>query len=226
MNVRDPFNLRKSNALTILRGTATQAAVNIAQRVLETGAQAIESGKRTAEDMSSFSIPKNVPSFTNPQRELENRVWGASGVTARSAALHQNGGLSSVQERLGGFFEKNQNLPMYKDKPYSYASSRRRKPLWKRRRLFALVGLFVMFGLYMMGVIGDETAKKKAKSSWNWLHRSDETARKIDWSSRRERVVEAFKLSWDAYERYAWGKFASRIHFLSCSEASERRDVL
>jgi endoplasmic reticulum Man9GlcNAc2 1,2-alpha-mannosidase len=206
MNVRDPFNLRKSNALTILRGTATEAAVNITQRVLETGAHAIESGKQAVEDMSSFSVPKNVPSFTNPQRELENRVWGASGVTARSAALHQNGGLSSVQERLGGFFEKNQDLPMYKDKPYSYVSSRRRKPLWQRRRLFALIGLFIMFGLYMMGVIGDETAKKKAQDSWNWLRRPEETTRKIDWLSRRERVVEAFKLSWNAYERYAWGR--------------------
>jgi mannosyl-oligosaccharide alpha-1,2-mannosidase len=214
MNVRDPFNLRRSNALTILRATATQAAANITQGVFETGAQVIESGKQVVEDMSSFSVPKNVPSFTNPQRELENRVWGASGVTARSAALHQNGGLSGVQERLGGFFDKNQDLPMYKDKPFSYISSRRRKPFWQRKRLLALVGLFIMFGLYMMGVIGDENAKKRAKYSWNWLQRPEESARKIDWLSRRERVVEAFKLSWDAYDRYAWGMLHLEISFL------------
>jgi mannosyl-oligosaccharide alpha-1,2-mannosidase len=204
MNVRDPFNLRRSSALTILRGTATQAAASLAQKVLETGAQAIESGKQAAEEMSSFSIPKNVPSFTNPQRELENRVWGSSGVTARSAASHQNGGLGSVQDRLGGFFEKNRDLPMYKDKPFTYVSSRRRKPWWKRRRLLALIGLFIMFGLYLLGVIGEETAPKQAKDRWNWLKRPGETG-KIDWLSRRERVVDAFKLSWDAYERYAWG---------------------
>jgi endoplasmic reticulum Man9GlcNAc2 1,2-alpha-mannosidase len=214
MNVRDPFNLRRSNALTILRATATQAAANITQGVFETGAQAIESGKQVVEDMSSFSVPKNVPSFTNPQRELENRVWGASGVTVRSAALHQNGGLGGVQERLGSLFDKNQDLPMYKDKPFSYISSRRRKPFWQRKRLLALVGLFIMFGLYMMGVIGEENAKKRAKYSWNWLQRPEESARKIDWLSRRERVVEAFKLSWDAYDRYAWGMLHLEISFL------------
>src|SRR5271163_4608408 len=116
MNVRDPFSLRRSNALTILRG-ASQAAANITQGVLGTGAQAIESGKQAVEDMSSFSIPKNVPSFTNPQRELENRVWGASGVTARST--HANGGvMSGMQNRMEGFFRENRDLPMYKDKPY------------------------------------------------------------------------------------------------------------
>jgi endoplasmic reticulum Man9GlcNAc2 1,2-alpha-mannosidase len=210
MNVSDPFNLRRSNALTILRGTATQAAANLAQRVLETGAQAIESGKQAAEEMSSFSIPKNVPSFTNPQRELENRVWGSSGVTARSAALHQNGGIGSVQDRLGGFFEKNRDLPMYKDKPFSYVSSRRRKPWWKRRRLLALFGLFIMFGLYLSGVIGDENTSNKAKNGWSWLQKPEKTGGK-DWLSRRERVVDAFTLSWDAYERYAWGMSYSAL---------------
>ncbi len=172
--------------------------------MLKTDAQAAESGRQAAEEMSSFSIPKNIPSFSNPQRELENRVWGSSGVTARSAAMHQNGGLGSVQDRLGGFFEKNRDLPMYKDKPFSYVSSRRRKSWWKRRRLLALVGLFIMFCLYLLGVIGDETATKKAKNGWNWLQRPEKTGR-TDWLSRRERVVDAFKLSWDAYERYAWG---------------------
>lgn len=76
--------------------------------------------------------------------------------------------------------------------------------MWKRKRLLALVGLFIMFSLYLLRVIGDETAIRKAKDGWNWLQRP-EKAGKIDWLSRRERVVDAFKLSWDAYERYAWG---------------------
>ncbi|KAF4635558.1 hypothetical protein G7Y89_g2538 [Cudoniella acicularis] len=185
MNVRDPFNLHRSPAFNILRGTATRAAANVTQKVVEAGAQALESGRQAVEDMSTFSIPKNVPSFTNPQRELENRVWGASGVTARSAASHSNGGvMSGVQDRVGGFFDKNKgDLPMYKDKPY--APSRRNRSVWRRKRTLGIFGTFVIAALYFLG-------PEKAGS-------------KIDWLDRRERVKEAFILSWDAYDRYAWG---------------------
>jgi len=214
MNTRDPFNLRRSPAFTILRGTAAQTAANITRRVLETGANTIiNSSRQLAEDMS-FSIPDNIPSFNNPQRELENRAWGSSGVTARSASGY--GGGSGMHDKLGRYFERNKSyfegnkdLPLYKDKPYySSATSRRRRPLWRRRRVIALVGLFVMFVLYLFGVWGHNEGgqkPKKPKDSWSWLGGSDRSGSKIDWLDRRERVVEAFTLSWDAYERYAWG---------------------
>jgi mannosyl-oligosaccharide alpha-1,2-mannosidase len=207
MNVRDPFNLHRSPAYHILRGTATRAAANVTQKVVEAGTQAYETGKQAVEDMSSFSIPKNVPSFTNPQRELENRVWGASGVTARSAA-HSNGGvMSGVQDRVGGFFDTSRgDLPMYKDKPYSYAASRRQRPLWRRKRTLGIGGLFLLALLYLFGYFGsDAEASKNAKATWNWMTRPEKTGPKVDWLDRRERVKEAFILSWDAYDRYAWG---------------------
>lgn len=217
MNIHDPFNLRRPNALTILKGTATQAAVSLSQKVLNTGAQAIQSGKQAVGDMSSFSVPKNVPSFTNPQRELENRVWGSSGVTARPAASYSHGGMNGMQDRIGGFFEKNNDLPMYKDKPY--AASRRRTPFWKRRRLFALAALFILFILYLLGFWGNEDvvdATKKAKDSWGRLQKPEKAGDKVDWLSRRDRVVEAFTLSWDAYDRYAWGmRGPSSSHMIS-----------
>jgi mannosyl-oligosaccharide alpha-1,2-mannosidase len=210
MNVRDPFNLHRSSAYDILRGTARQAAANVTQRVREAGAQAIEAGsqayetgKQTFEDMS-FSIPKNVPSFTDAQRQMENQVWGASGMTARS---HTNGGvMSGMQDRMGNFFEKNTDLPMYKDKPYVYVSSRRRRSAWKRKRVLGLGVTFVMLVLYFLGFFGsDAAAKKQAKETWTWLQRPEKTESDVNWDGRRERVVEAFKLSWDAYDRYAWG---------------------
>jgi hypothetical protein len=193
MNVRDPFNLHRSPAFHILRGTAA----NVKQRVLEAGSQAVE-------EMSSFSIPRNVPSFTNPQqRELENRSWASSGVTARSA--NANGGvMSGMQDRMGSFFEKNRDLPMYKDKPYSYASSRRQRPIWKRKRVMGIAVSFVMIVLYFLGLFGDDPATTKAKDGWTWLQRPESDS-KVDWLGRRERVKEAFTLSWDAYDRYAWG---------------------
>jgi mannosyl-oligosaccharide alpha-1,2-mannosidase len=105
--------------------------------------------------MSTFSVPRNVPSFTNPQRELENKVWGASAVTAKPAGhySHNGGGIGGVQNRIGGFFEKTRDLPMYKDKPFSYATTRRYRPLWRRKRILASVGLFVIFILYLLGFI-------------------------------------------------------------------------
>ncbi|RDL36615.1 alpha-1,2-Mannosidase [Venustampulla echinocandica] len=207
MNVRDPFNLHRSPAFSILRVSATRAAATVTQRVVDAGAQAIESGKQVVEDMSAFSIPKNVPSFTNPQRELENRVWGASGVTARSGGSHSHGGLmGGVQDRVGGFFERDRgDLPMYKDKPYSYAASRRHRPIWKRKRTMGLVGLLILSALYLFGFFGGDTpTSKRATSTWNWLHKPEEGSN-VDWLDRRERVKEAFMLSWDAYERYGWG---------------------
>jgi hypothetical protein len=206
MNVRDPFGLRRSPAFNILRGTATQAAANVTQRVKEAGAQAYESGKQAVEDMSTFSIPRNVPSFTNPQRELENRVWGSSGVTARPAT-NSNGVISGMQDRVGGFFDKGRgDLPMYKDKPYTYASSRRQRPGWRRKRAVGIAGVLLAAVLYLFGFFGSHTENgENFKEKWSWLQKPEKAGPQVDWLDRRERVKEAFKLSWDAYERYAWG---------------------
>lgn len=215
MNVRDPFDLHRSPAYHILRGTARQAAAQVTLRVreagvqaLEAGSQAYDTGKRTLEDMSTFSIPRNVPSFTDPQREMENHAWASSGITARS---HTNGGvLSGMQDRMGGMFEKKNDLPMYKDKPYSYVSSRRRRPLWRRKRTLGIGGVFIFFVLYLLGFFGgDSTEIPKEKSSWTWLQRPEKSDVNTDWLGRRERVVEAFELSWDAYEQHAWGRSQS-----------------
>ncbi|KAI9744810.1 MAG: mannosyl-oligosaccharide alpha-1,2-mannosidase [Claussenomyces sp. TS43310] len=206
MNVRDPFNLRRSNAINIIQGTAAQAALNLTHRALQTSVKAIESGRQVVEDMSSYAAPKTIPSFSDPQRELEDRSWGSSSVTSRASNGYgyNSGVMSGMQERVGGFFEKQTNLPMYKDKPFSYPSSRRSKPWWKKRRLLALIGLFIMFILYCLGLVGDDIAAETVGDRLTWLKGPDKTG-KVDWLDRRERVVEAFTLSWDAYERYAWG---------------------
>ncbi|KAI9650175.1 mannosyl-oligosaccharide alpha-1,2-mannosidase [Ciborinia camelliae] len=207
MNSRDPFNLRRSPAFNILRGTATQAASNVTQRVKEAGVQAYESGKQAVEEMSTFSIPKNVPSFTDPQRNLENKAWAASGMTARSSTTNTSGGvISGMQDRVGNLFGENTDLPMYKDKPYSYASSRRAQPFYKKRRIILGAIAFIFYVLYFLGFFGSsDDSKEKSKDKWTWLQRPEEGQSTINWLDRRERVKEAFTLSWDAYERYAWG---------------------
>lgn len=206
MNTRDPFNIRRSPGLKILQGTARLAATSVTHKVLEAGQSAYESSKQAVlEEMATFSIPKNVPSFTNPQRELENRSWGSSGVTARSANSTGGSMLNGVQDRVGNYFEKNKDLPMYKDKPY--ASSRRAPAFYKRTRIQGAFLAFVVLVLYFLGVFGDGEQTSKSKGDWSFLSRLDEpeTSSGVDWLERREKVKEAFTLSWDAYKRYGWG---------------------
>lgn len=153
----------------------------------------------------SFSVPRNVPNFDNPQRGLENRYWESSG---RSRA--QNG---QARNGLGGkfddFFDRRQ-LPMYKDKPYDYVASGKRRAWFRRKRalatvLLCTVGFFYWLGLFSSAAKTD-VAKKVGTNSWPWLRKSG--SEEVDWNDRRERVKDAFKLSWDGYEKYAWGTYS------------------
>lgn len=92
--------------------------------------------------------------------------------------------------------KSNDELPMYKDKPYNYTASGRRGPWWKQYRpLPLLLGVFVLLVYYFSGS-GSITSVTQAL-----------TGRKDDavWEERQQRVKEAFKMSWKAYEDNAWG---------------------
>ncbi|KAI0478725.1 glycoside hydrolase family 47 protein [Xylariaceae sp. FL0804] len=201
MNVRDPFNLRQQSAqsaLAILRTTASRAAADLTDRALEASANAIEKGKQAVDelDMSSFSVPKNVPSFNNPQRVAEDSIWGSNAV---ARGPNKSGNLlGGVQDRLS---QSRDSLPMYKDKPYAYPASQRSKPLWRRKSSLGLVLLLVAL-LYYFGAF---ERHHDTVSSWTWLSPGSESGEAADWPQRRERVVEAFELSFDSYSRYAWG---------------------
>ncbi|KAH6646483.1 family 47 glycosyl hydrolase [Truncatella angustata] len=187
MVIRDPFNIhKKGSAVSILRATATRAAIGITEKAVEAGINAIEQGKKTAEDMA-FQLPKNMPSFSNPQRALEDQNWGT-------------GSASSLSSRFGA---KSQTLPMYKDKPYAYPPSQRSRAIWLRKRVAAIIFLVITI-LYYLGAFTSSHDTHSKRPSWTWL-KGSENENKVDWSKRRERVVEAFELSWDAYHRYAWG---------------------
>ncbi|KAL8953651.1 MAG: hypothetical protein Q9222_000488 [Ikaeria aurantiellina] len=133
----------------------------------------------------------------NHHRHQSDGMWGSAG---------QNGYTrSNIGAKLDGYFEKRE-LPMYKDKPYNYAASRRR-PLYKKWR-FTVGVLFLLLGLlYWIGLFSptETTTKVKdtSKSTWSWLSKPATTG--VDWDERREKVKEAFMLSWDGYEKYAWG---------------------
>ncbi|MCJ1474675.1 mannosyl-oligosaccharide alpha-1,2-mannosidase [Lambiella insularis] len=151
----------------------------------------------------SFSLPRNVPKFDDDQRAHENVYWGSAKRTEQSS--HAGHGLGNT---LNGLFE-NKTLPMYKDKPYSYAASRRQTSWYRRKSVWlAIIVLstlnFCIF-YFFVRTYGEpsEASEHEGTSSWGWLSKSSDTA--ADWDLRREAVKDAFKLSWDGYANNAWG---------------------
>ncbi|KAL2255561.1 hypothetical protein VTK26DRAFT_3123 [Humicola hyalothermophila] len=224
----------------------------------------------------SFAVPQNVPSFSAPQRRLEDQLWAASSssrqrysTTTTTTNNNNNsniiGGrgsvLSNIQGGVQNLLSPNRGrgdgaLPMYKDKPsYYYPPGGRgygmmtmpgRGPRrWRRKRTGLLLVLVVLGLLWWTGWFGGEDGEDEGGlmvggqgnsrlSFSEWLSQDvagtglgaaegdgggggSEGGKKgkkggkkgkgggVDWLERRQRVVEAMELSWDAYERYAWG---------------------
>ncbi|RCI15527.1 hypothetical protein L249_3512 [Ophiocordyceps polyrhachis-furcata BCC 54312] len=187
--IRDPFDIHRKSAF---RATALQAAQKIRDTAVQAGAQAVE---------MSFSVPKNVPDFAAPHRDLEDRAW-ASASRRGGGAGAGTGLFNNVQDRVAGVFDR-QALPMYKDKPYTYAPSMRRRPFWRRKRMLSTLALGILLLLYLKGYLSVGGERRKSTSVWSWISTQDKDDG--NWLERRQHVVEAFELSWDAYERYAWG---------------------
>ncbi|GAB7340634.1 hypothetical protein MBLNU457_7035t3 [Dothideomycetes sp. NU457] len=140
-----------------------------------------------------------------PQREYGDSSWASSGRSRFSANDHTSG---TVGDRIGGMFDRDRknSLPMYKDKPFSYPSSGRNAPWFKRKRVLAGIGLSFLAVFYWLGVFSTEqkatSIKPTGSSSKSWFI---PTKGKVDWAQRQERVKEAFQQTWSAYEKHAWG---------------------
>ncbi|KHN99941.1 mannosyl-oligosaccharide 1,2-alpha-mannosidase [Metarhizium album ARSEF 1941] len=187
--LRDPFDIHRKNAF---QATAFQTVQQIRTTAAHVGAAAID---------MSFNIPKNVPNFGAPHRDLEDRAWAAlsRGKEGASRAF-----TSGVQSKLSHYFD-DKSLPMYKDKPYGHGYGTRR--WWRRKRVpIIIVALVSLTFLWLTGFFGGSGEKRPStsKSAWSWLGMPS-IHKAADWDQRRQRVVEAFELSWDAYSRYAWG---------------------
>ena len=163
----------------------------------------------------SFSLPRNVPAFENPQRPYEDGLWSRAPHHNGHANAPVTGGPPSaglghgIGSPLRGVFEKKE-LPMYKDKPYSYAKSGRRQGVLGRKRVwFGILLLLLGAIVYYTGVFGgskegaERTNQGASKKLWDWGVRKGSNV--ADWNERREKVREVFELSWDGYARYAWG---------------------
>ena len=179
--IRDPFNIHRKTFLE-----ATASATRAAERLTST---AVQAGTDVLDSMA-FKVPQHVPNFNDPTRELEDRLW---------AARSRRGVVDQVTDKVNSMFAED-SLPMYKDKPYGYGPSGRRRSLWRKKRTFALLALFFILLGYFRGWFSKETHTNAP--SWSWLGPS---GNKANWDERRQHVKEAFEKSWDAYEKHAWG---------------------
>ncbi|KAF5125604.1 Mannosyl-oligosaccharide 1,2-alpha-mannosidase [Metarhizium brunneum] len=184
--IRDPFNIHRKNAF---KATAFQTVQHITTTAAHVGAAALD---------MSFHIPKNVPNFGAPHRDLEDRAWVA---LSRGNGDASHGFINGVQRKVSHYFEDD-SLPMYKDKPYGHG----RKRWWRRKRVLSTIALASLTFLWLTGFFrgNDEKRSSTSTSTWTWLGMS-RINKAANWDARRQSVVEAFELSWDTYSRYAWG---------------------
>ena len=223
MNNRNPFSLHRNFAPSIITAGARPPREVFEIDSLEDSKEALRAGQKATQDLGvkfaegmSLSLPKNVPSFTSSQRPYEDGYWGHSGQAHR-----QNGhAVNGMGDKINGFFDKRE-LPMYKDKPYSYAASRRQRSFsrWKRV-VFGATSLFVCLLYWFTSSSSPTKIPKSVKSNgagaWGWFNKPSGTT--VDWQERRERVKDAFVLSWDGYEQYAWGR-SSQLKEISIKHA-------
>lgn len=172
----------------------------------------------------SFQLPSKVPAFDSSQRPLEDGYWSA----AKSSA-HE--GFASKYNPFG---DSERDLPMYKDKPYfapkrtGPAAERRRR----RRFLWLVVGvtfLGLVWWLWSRPSANDLMWRqglnmKKGGDLWKWMkglekgESENALSKDVDWEARREKVKDAFIVSWDSYEKHGWGECTSYrfIQGLTC----------
>jgi len=215
MNNRDPFRLR-SNPLDIIKTSVKSAAQLAVQVPVYTEAVA---GKilapvtvRASDTIvssipatggMSYAIPRHQHSFSASEHIQAEGSWQSSN------PLHE------VSGKIGGMFTARNELPMYKDKPYNYTSSR--KLPWFRRKwsiIFSLSALIGFVYLYrtLTTVASGKNYQGDATGVLGLLRGSKVVS--IDWNQRRRRVKDAFIVNWDAYEAYAWGE--SSLQQMTC----------
>lgn len=139
--------------------------------------------------------------FADSMRPSANGSWVSSKIKG------QNGYTGNgISQKLDGFFD-NRRLPMYKDKPYSYVASGRKPALYKRWQVVLGALLFFAGLFYWLGVLPILGGKRRGFPAGKLdVGRLMSGSAAVDWDDRREKVKEAFMLSWDGYEKYAWGE--------------------
>ncbi|OAP54884.1 hypothetical protein AYL99_10584 [Fonsecaea erecta] len=145
----------------------------------------------------SFQVPQNAPSFTSSQRTYEDAYWRQK----HTSNGHAKGGpAGAITSKINDIFGEDKDLPMYKDKPHFPSSRRRGRGFWRQKSVLALIGSASLMFLWWAGWLpwGSRQFYDPAAHQHSFFHAED-------WSEQREAVKEVFKISWEGYEKYAWG---------------------
>ena len=148
----------------------------------------------------AFAAPQNFPAAGDMQRRYEDSQWEKSG----GQGFADHGAFDSATRRFSSIFGANEELPLYKDKPYRGRPTKKlsKPPL----RLLILLALTLFIGIYWIGVFlrpsASASLQKKPLPAWLSYLRSSSF---IDWEERQEMVKSAFARDWETYSRDGWG---------------------
>lgn len=177
----------------------------------------------------SFQLPQNIPSFSSSQRPLDDSYWQANRDNHNSRLPGYGFSPSSgVSNKLNNFFDSERRLPMYKDKPYF--APRRTGPRGRRRTAaYSGICLFVLLVLWYYWPGSSVWNSSRSHSTagedlWRWMQTLEDEGSidgkwdkqsPVDWTERRERVRDAFIVSWDGYAEHAWGMSGPFSHLIA-----------
>lgn len=213
MNNRDPFSLRHPSTATplaFLRGGAdfaTRSVTQLHQKVEQYSAQLLDVNRGSSSSSPSLEVDL-ASSPSSPSSGMSNatprHTYVPEDISRQQEPWQQprngSGVVNGMGEKMHDLFasKSRDELPMYKDKPNNYAASGRKLPLWRRQRLLlSILGVFALM-VYWFG--GQKTVK-------NVTSTFTPSGSPSKWADRQERVREAFRLSWKAYETNAWGMY-------------------
>ncbi|KAL4881474.1 glycoside hydrolase [Aspergillus karnatakaensis] len=166
-----------------------------------------------------MSFPSSSNPAYQPSRSPSEKYWQASRSPSNGLGGYGLSQSAGAKNNLNSFFSGDRTLPMYKDKPYF--APRRTAPRFRRRRVLQFAGaLFVLVSLWYFVTGSSERGRSpwtpdsaKGEELWTWIQNVDQMEqpydgsplKNIDWEARRRKVRDAFIVSWDGYEQYAWG---------------------
>lgn len=217
MNNRDPFGIHyksprsPSGFVQSADYFASQVARNIQDQLHQTARTAHNAGRNLFQSPAPLSLGVTMTSAPNGSTSYDS----SAPRPGRRATL-----MGEKMQDLSNIITGNSNeqvLPMYKDKPYNYAPSSRRKPLYRRPRILALIAATILLIFYFMGGSSSipppqglpenvlEAMKGSRVGSTFSTFMKEANKPTSNWNDRRDRVRDAFRISWEAYEKNGWG---------------------
>ena len=220
MNTPDPFGIRSKSSRSSLQ--FIQAADYFASQAAKGVQHQLRQSVRSAQ-IPGRSLGVTLPLHTAPTSAMS----GANGSTSYDGSNSRPGRRATLMgEKMNDFSnmlagsDKDQELPMYKDKPYNYAPSQRRKPYYRRPRILALAVVLLLLIFYFLGgssTLPPAPVPENVREAWKSSQLSkpfdnflkDSRLPTANWEDRRERVKDAFKITWSAYEQHGWGMYSN-----------------